>query len=185
MSNNNNSTQVQQAPKLNAAAIHQLMERSESKVSSSMSGNSANNMLCYDNDAKGEVSSLSGEDNNRDEDVYNNQKKHRSTNNGNSNHPVSGSSDSGSSGDGEEAVPTKRRKTKHSSHHNNDLTTYEGQMATYPHLSEDDAKLAAKREYNRLNAARARVRHKSKVQGLQETCVELQARADALERDKW
>ena len=48
---------------------------------------------------------------------------------------------------------------------------------------EDSQKEAAKREYNRLNAARARLRHKTKVQNLQDQVEELQDRSEAMERE--
>jgi hypothetical protein len=49
-------------------------------------------------------------------------------------------------------------------------------------MSEDDARVNAKREYNRQNAARARVRNKDMVRQLQEKVEFLTNRAQQLEQ---
>lgn len=63
-----------------------------------------------------------------------------------------------------------------------DLTTVEGQLRRNPHMSEEEARLAAKREYNRRNAARARSRNKSLMQELQEKVSKLNRLTEELQR---
>eukprot|EP00522_Entomoneis_paludosa_P002077 CAMPEP_0172476718 /NCGR_PEP_ID=MMETSP1065-20121228/70521_1 /TAXON_ID=265537 /ORGANISM="Amphiprora paludosa, Strain CCMP125" /LENGTH=387 /DNA_ID=CAMNT_0013234947 /DNA_START=349 /DNA_END=1512 /DNA_ORIENTATION=+ len=55
------------------------------------------------------------------------------------------------------------------------LTRPEGQLARNPNMSDEDAVLAAKREYNRQNAARARSRSRNLVHDLQQTVYKLAA----------
>lgn len=62
------------------------------------------------------------------------------------------------------------------------LCTAEGQMAKNPGMSYEEAKEAAKREYNRRNAARARVRNKDMVKGLQRRVSELTKLTSELQR---
>jgi transketolase len=63
-----------------------------------------------------------------------------------------------------------------------DPATTEGQLALYPTLTEKAAKMAAKREYNRRNAARVRTRNKNMVAVLQEECACLTKRSGDLSR---
>lgn len=63
-----------------------------------------------------------------------------------------------------------------------DLTTPEGQMAANPTMSEEAAKTAAKREYNRRNAARARLRNKEMVSDLQKKVSDLTSHTQELQR---
>jgi len=63
-----------------------------------------------------------------------------------------------------------------------DPTTTEGQLALNPNLTEAKAKVAAKREYNCCNAARARKRSKNTVVVLQERVSCLTKRTDKLSR---
>jgi hypothetical protein len=60
------------------------------------------------------------------------------------------------------------------------LTTVKGQLTENPHFTHEQAKAAAKREYNRRNAARARLRGKYLLEELQETVQELTERANEL-----
>ena len=53
------------------------------------------------------------------------------------------------------------------------LTTPEGQMQKNPYMTYEEARIAAKREYNRRNAARARVRSKKLVDDLQQKVYKL------------
>jgi hypothetical protein len=62
------------------------------------------------------------------------------------------------------------------------LTTVEGQLRRNPRMSEEEARLAAKREYNRRNAARARSRNKSLLQELQEKVAKLNRFTEELQR---
>lgn len=62
------------------------------------------------------------------------------------------------------------------------LATVEGQMEANPHLTEEQAKTAAKREYNRRNAARARIRNKTMVKDLQSKVSELTQFSEELQR---
>ena len=64
-----------------------------------------------------------------------------------------------------------------------DLTTVRGQLVQNPHLTPEQAKKEAKREYNRCNAARARVRNKKLMKELQERCATLTSRQEVLERE--
>jgi len=64
-----------------------------------------------------------------------------------------------------------------------DMATVEGQLASDPGLSLEDAKLQAKREYNRQNAARARVRNKEMVEDLQKKVAFLTKRTEDLQRE--
>jgi hypothetical protein len=61
-------------------------------------------------------------------------------------------------------------------------TTTEGQLALYPTLTEEQAKVAAKRENSRCNAARARKRNKDMMVVLQERVSRLTKRTDNLSR---
>ena len=61
-------------------------------------------------------------------------------------------------------------------------TTSEGQLALYPDLTEEQAKVAAKRKYNRRIAARIRRRDKQAAVVLQEQVVCLHKRTDELSR---
>ena len=63
-----------------------------------------------------------------------------------------------------------------------DPATTEGQLALNPTLTEAKAKVAAKREYNRRNAARARKRNKNTVAELQERVSSLTKRIEDLLR---
>jgi hypothetical protein len=54
-----------------------------------------------------------------------------------------------------------------------DMVKVSGKLATNPQLSSQDARVAAKREYNRLNAVRARIREKDRLQSLQKEYLEL------------
>lgn len=63
-----------------------------------------------------------------------------------------------------------------------DLSTTEGQLMANPGMTLHEAKGAAKREYNRLNAARARQRNKMTVEQLQRKIVELQGTVEQLQR---
>jgi hypothetical protein len=63
-----------------------------------------------------------------------------------------------------------------------DPTTTEGQLALNPTLTEAKAKVAAKREYNRRNAAQARKRNKNTLAELQERLSCLTKRAEDLSR---
>ena len=63
-----------------------------------------------------------------------------------------------------------------------DPATTEGQLALYPTLTEKAAKMAAKREYNRRNAARVRTRNKNMVAVLQEEVSCLTKRSRDLSR---
>jgi len=65
----------------------------------------------------------------------------------------------------------------------NELTTPEGQLANNPGISPADAELAARREYNRRNSARARLRGKYALQQLQEACDELEERTEMMEKE--
>jgi hypothetical protein len=62
------------------------------------------------------------------------------------------------------------------------LTTVEGQLRKNPHMSEEEARIAAKREYNRRNAARARSRNKSLLQDLQDKVSKLNRFTEELQR---
>lgn len=64
-----------------------------------------------------------------------------------------------------------------------DMATVEGQLAHDPRLSITDAQLQAKREYNRQNAARARVRNREMVEDLQKKVKQLMKRTEDLQRD--
>ena len=64
------------------------------------------------------------------------------------------------------------------------LATVRGQLAADPTLTPEQAKSNAKREYNRLNASRARKRNKSLVVELQRQVNQLQQRCVTAERDK-
>jgi hypothetical protein len=63
-----------------------------------------------------------------------------------------------------------------------DPTPSEGQLAFIPNFTEGKAKVAAKREYNHRNAARARKRSKSIVAVLQERDSSLTKRTIGLTR---
>jgi hypothetical protein len=63
------------------------------------------------------------------------------------------------------------------------LATLEGQLAENPHLTMDEAKAAAKKEYNRRIAARARQRGKFLMEELQETVQELTKRINKLTKE--
>ena len=67
---------------------------------------------------------------------------------------------------------------------NADLTTTAGQAAANPQFTIKQCRAAAKREYNRQNAARARERNKRMVAGLKDKCAALQARVEDLTREK-
>lgn len=60
------------------------------------------------------------------------------------------------------------------------LTTIAGQLAANPKLSVDQARRAARREYNRRNAARARQRSKFLTEELQVACSTLAERVEDL-----
>lgn len=62
------------------------------------------------------------------------------------------------------------------------LCTVEGQLASNPNMSREEAKEAAKKEYNRRNAARARVRNKDMVKSLQKRVNELTHMVTQLQR---
>ena len=64
-----------------------------------------------------------------------------------------------------------------------DLTTVSGQLSQNSHLTPEQAKMAAKREYNRRNAARARIRNKNLMTELQERCTRLTTTTEELERE--
>jgi hypothetical protein len=63
-----------------------------------------------------------------------------------------------------------------------DLGTTEGQLHARPGVTPDDAKTAAKREYNRRNAARARMRNKGVVSDLQKKIANLAQHEAELQR---
>lgn len=63
------------------------------------------------------------------------------------------------------------------------LTTVEGQLELNPHLTIDQAKDAAKKEYNRRNAARARLRSKHHLTELQEKVAALQDRLEQITKE--
>lgn len=63
------------------------------------------------------------------------------------------------------------------------LTTTKGQAAAHPDWTHEQCKQEAAREYNRMNAARARVRNKKKLMGLKEKVAELKEREDELLRE--
>jgi hypothetical protein len=58
----------------------------------------------------------------------------------------------------------------------------EGRLAKNSGLRREDAKAAEKREYNRVNAARARLRNKEMVEELQKNVIDLNAHIVELER---
>lgn len=62
------------------------------------------------------------------------------------------------------------------------LTTVEGQLRKNPHMTEEEARIAAKREYNRRNAARARSRNKSLMEDLQRKVTDLTRSTEELQR---
>ena len=64
-----------------------------------------------------------------------------------------------------------------------DITTTSGQLAQNPHYTTEQAKSEAKREYNRRNAARSRVRNKHLMANLQERCALLSERVATVERE--
>jgi hypothetical protein len=63
------------------------------------------------------------------------------------------------------------------------LATVAGQLARNPSFSVDEARDAAKREYNRLNAARARVRQKDRLQTLEHDYAKLSELTTRLQRE--
>lgn len=63
------------------------------------------------------------------------------------------------------------------------LATVEGQLASNPDLDLELAKVQAKREYNRQNAARARVRNKERVEELQQKVAALTKTAEECQRE--
>ena len=64
-----------------------------------------------------------------------------------------------------------------------DATTAAGQLAMRPYLTEEQARREAKRESNRRNAAKARVRNKTLLVELHEKCTELTKRSEELKRE--
>lgn len=64
-----------------------------------------------------------------------------------------------------------------------DLTTVEGQLKKNPNLTEEQAKSQARREYNRLNAQRARKKNKELVQVLQNKVESLSQLANKLKHE--
>lgn len=64
-----------------------------------------------------------------------------------------------------------------------EMTTVEGQLRVNPQLTYDEALEAARREYNRRNAARARLRSKHLFRDLQEKCSELSKKIERLTRE--
>eukprot|EP00977_Amphora_coffeiformis_P013722 scaffold3666_cov160-Amphora_coffeaeformis.AAC.3 len=76
---------------------------------------------------------------------------------------------------------SKDNRSFESSDH--DLSTIEGQQALNPSMSVDQARFQAKREYNRLNAARARIRNKEMLEDLHGKVATLSKRAEDLERE--
>jgi hypothetical protein len=111
----------------------------------------------------------------------------------NATRPVSNSSLAGVSAELRASVPdvsppkhaTKKQKRSDEDTDFNggtEPTTIEGQLALYPDLTEEQAKVAAKREYNRRNAALIRERNKNMVEVLQERVWCLTNRADDLSR---
>ena len=89
-----------------------------------------------------------------------------------------------------EAAKKKAKKTTHKhkatattkAESTLDLSTPEGQLKANPEMSLQEAKSAAKREYNRLNAARARQRNKMTVEQLHGRITELQNTVEQLQR---
>jgi hypothetical protein len=81
----------------------------------------------------------------------------------------------------------KKQKQDHSSTAetggDHDLTTVKGQMAANPTMTQAQAKAAAKREYNRQNAARARQRNKDMVRSLQKQVADLTTITTQLQRN--
>jgi hypothetical protein len=63
------------------------------------------------------------------------------------------------------------------------MATVAGQLARNPSYSTEEAKDAAKREYNRLNAARARVRQKDRLQTLEKDYAKLSELTTRLQRE--
>lgn len=63
------------------------------------------------------------------------------------------------------------------------LTTEEGQLEENPYYTLDQAREAAKREYNRRNAARGRIRRKSLLSDLQDKCTSMESEMQALKRE--
>ena len=61
-----------------------------------------------------------------------------------------------------------------------DLTTVSGQAAAHPDWSLQNCRAAAKKEYNRRNAARARIRNKNLMADLQARVVHMSQREEAL-----
>ena len=64
-----------------------------------------------------------------------------------------------------------------------DMTTAQGQLSLNPFLSMQDATKQAKREYQRQNAARNRVKHKRRVQDLEQQLATMTQRVHELEHE--
>jgi hypothetical protein len=60
------------------------------------------------------------------------------------------------------------------------LTTEEGQLEENPNFTREQARQAAKREYNRRNAARGRIRRKCLLSELQDKCDMMETEMEAL-----
>jgi hypothetical protein len=63
------------------------------------------------------------------------------------------------------------------------LTSEEGQLEQNPYFTREQARQAAKREYNRRNAARGRIRRKCLLSELQDKCDMMESEMEALKNE--